>query len=661
MFSSFGQNAGQQQPQQQQQQQPQQQQPAFGSSFGGQQQQQAQQQQQQQQQRPGFGSPMTLNELNRGSQQSYGQPPSMTGGAFGQNQPQAGQTSFGSGGFQQAQQGGASQWGAQNVQQPHQQQQNNPYGSSNSPYGGYQQQQQPHHPQTGAQQPWNASHQFNQPSVFDHQHPQNMTNSAQQQAAQQTYLPGYLSRFRSSRPYSPSASRNNDYSSSSPPRDEHAGAGGQTNSSTTRSSRDDGRRRTSFEGNNDRESGGSGGSLGHQGAPTSPLQGFSSSFFHSSGAGGEGSRSFAGNESIFGAGGLRGGGRGNNRRSLGPSSGLRDTPSGTPARDGRSSSFLRSSSIGSPSSVDGRHHAGDDDDDDAPPCEALADVTSNGGMNAVDDSSFMSATGPSGNQSDPSSRRASIGRSDSIGARRNVNHSNNNNSNAGSMEGSSTLCALLLYGFPSSLRQAVLSHFSSIGEIISHESLSPQTSDDGQSVSDCVRIVYSSAASSLRALRRSGEVVAGVVYVGVRFQDETLHREMLINGLNSIASHSGTSLEQTTATSTANQVTNNKQRESTPHGMTSSTSTARFGRPISIIDSPGAALRPKSQAQPGNISGNNSPFGRLSQFYGGSSNSGAAANAAPNKTTPGANGISNANANGNPGMMGRLGDAIFGW
>lgn len=658
MFSSFSQSnsAQQQQPGSQ-----------FGSSSGQFGAQQSQQQQQQAPQRPGLGSPMTIQELSRGSQQQFGQQPQAQQynqmGSFAQPQQQqaqpyaAGQSSFGyQQQHQQPQQVG--QWGAYGQQQQQQQQQPYPHTQQAPSYGNYNSS----HSQIQQYQP-NMS--YSQPGQQGIEHHQATTASP----AQHTYLPGYLSRLKSQRPYSPSATRHAHDGSSpdgSPQEDLSVGIAG-TGTSTTpnlRSSRDDGRR-TSFDASPAGIGGASASSAHPPGGPTSPVQGFSSSFFNTS-PGGDDGRSLAGNESIFGAGGLRGGGR--NRKSLfGVSGRGADGLTGTPSRDGmtRSSSFLRSSSVGSPPSGDRRHpYDGDEDDDDAPPSEALTDAA---GPVGASSSGRGSGAGMANDGGDGSSYMGAVhGNTPANVALGGPKARDMIEDGGQSASSTSTLCVLLLYGFPASGRHAVIAHFSSVGEVVSQESLSG--TEDASS--ECVRITYASPLSSLRALRRSGELVAGIAYVGVRFADDTLHREMLLNGLNAVARSGSQSLggsgieakpsSSSTATATVNSSSGaGAKRASTPYNASS------FGRPISIIDSPGAALRPpKSQTLSGSSSVSNSPFGRLSSSLFGSSNGGSMNGSANNSAggTPLKAGTSaNGTTGSNPGMMGRLGDAIFGW
>lgn len=662
MFSFTQQSGGgaqqqQQQPGQQQAGMQQQGQPQQGpsssfapsssfSSFGN----FSQQQQQQPQQRPAFGSPMTVQELGNQGQGQGQQQQQPSQGQPGQQQH------FGGYGQQQPNQYQPSPFGGSTQQQPQQQQQNFGYDQSQS------------QPQS-QQQPWNAAQSFSA-SQYQQQAPYGQSHSAspfnssgmqmgnnstfagqdssyhqnqQPQMQQTTYLPGYLSRIKgsghSTRPYSASATASRSTDPNSPPKESDSAPATSTtpNQHSGRLSRDGSR--SSAEG---------------PGQPTSPMQGFSSSFFSSpSGVEGGGSTRGAQSESIFGAGGLRGstarrgtpGGRGDSR----------DAPFGTPARDPRSS-LLRASSVGSPpgnSSLNGGA-----DDDDAPPFEALADAdvsrTDFGSSSfAMADSSMG---GPAASTSPP--RNGGLYPSPSM------SQVLTRPSSAGpaSSGADSSLCTLLLYGFNSSLTSTVLSHFGGIGDIVSSSSLAP--SSDGSASSECLRVVYSAPQFALRALRRSGELVAGVAYVGVRFADEGLHREVLLNGINSnmLLSAAGASSSASMGLSPSNApampVGNGAGSSSSALSRPTRESTPSFGRPINIVDSPAAALR--ARGNPNGAAGSSSPFGKVGSIFGaGGTGSGAASGTG----TPVKAGATGAQGPATPGggVMGRIGDAIFGW
>ncbi|CAO1637555.1 unnamed protein product [Parajaminaea phylloscopi] len=722
--STFGGSQSQQQP-------PSQQQGQFGFASTQPQQQQQQQQQPQQAQAGGFGQTFggfsAGNSLNQGGaapsqpqantqsgfsfgqpqqpQQAQSQPPAWNTGGFSQNTPN-GQ------GYQSAPAGDQHQQ-FMLQQQQHQQQQQQQYQHQQ------QYQQQPQQQQHQQQSPWSQS-QSTQPQPFQAAHQQQMTHQ-QSAVQQQTYLPGYLSKLRSQRPYSPSASRKASDAPGSPPPTDAVSAGALTASTSgaaggnvagtgagfstpnSRSSRE-GNRRTSLDG-----------------GPTSPMHGFSSSFFSSPTSDPYGQvhsqqRPFDGSGSIFGAGGLRGNAQSARRGAGGSGAGSGREASftaGTPGRD-RSTSYMRSSSfgIGSPQSshdIAGPASGGsggasgdnDEDDDDAPPAEALgeADASRNGFATSFGESIAAMATSPPPAQhlGRPSS---SLGASVS-GAQptHNLQHHPQAQQQQQSPHGAhSHLCTLLVYGFPSTITPTVLAHFGAIGEIVSHSSLAPagnQGDAGGPVFSECLRIVYAEPWHALRAVRRNGEVVAGAAYVGVRWADESLHQEAMLNGVQSpvfaasagaagivatssagpLASASnapGTSGAQPSSSSSSSSSSSALGSSVGPGARTARGSTPSFGRPINLVDSPAAALRARAAAGQagGTGSGTSSPFGKaIGGLFGGgstaSSSGQVSAVGTPSRLGAGSNGAQSGTAPGTPGnqsgVMGRIGDAIFGW
>lgn len=666
---------------------------------------------QQQQARPGFSSPLNVNDLQQRTQQQQQQQ---------QGQPQQGQqgTPFGqSGSGQQSSFGQPSQpqsgfgFGQSQPQPMQQQQQSQPWGNSqfSGPSGvntqsfGQGPQQNQHQSYMMQQQQQQPQNQFqNQPFAQQQAYLQNnnvQQGSQQAQNQQQVYLPGYLSKIRGQRPYSPSLSRK---ASEAPVSDQASDEGGVgvggsgaganahgTSSFATPNSRSsrEGNRRSSLEG-----------------GPSSPLQGFSSSFFSSPTSDPpttSSHRAFDGSSSIFGARGLRGAGSSNNRSVYGRG-GREGSSAATPGRD-RSSSYMRSSSIGSPSATGGlgaSSGAGNvGDDDDAPPAETLAEADS--GRNEYGPSTSFGDSGNNLMAISPPSAQSTAGARGGIspGAGQHAPSSSSSLKQDRGGEGSNpSLCTLLVYGFPSSLNSTVLNHFGNIGEIVSHSSLAPAgdaSSSSGQILSECLRIMYAEPWHALRALRRNGELVAGVAYVGVRWADESLHQEMLINGISSSSfqggSANGTGSHVAVAAPATSQVVEGGHRSNTPSNTSNGglmgagagarsarDSTPSFGRPINFVDSPAAALRARASNGPGGAggSGTSSPFRAIGGLFGGGAGAGGpsgnnSATGTPSRTTGaagGGGGSSGGGANtglGTPGnqsgVMGRIGDAIFGW
>ncbi|CDU25379.1 uncharacterized protein SPSC_05213 [Sporisorium scitamineum] len=553
---SFGNNAqSQQQPQQQQQQQGT---PQSIGLFG---------------QKPLFGTP--------GSQQ----PQQNTGSLFGNNTtstPNAGQT----GPQQQTNLFGTPQnnnlFGAPQQQQQHYQQTSstNSFGqgvfgfSSSSPAPFSTQQQQQHHQQQPQQNQSFGSpfhHQNAQQQHNTMQHTGTPQSSQQQQQQQQqaidqqrfileqqsqnmSYIPGYLSRTKVVKPYKLPARQ---AEPTSPEATQDADTSIAFGTPASKSGKEES-------------------TPSSKGQP-SPVGRFSSSFFNErredqsfsrAGSVGPGTPWRGGKESIFGAGGLRGG-----RQSATPApasstagasaSPARKTSMDSPARSSRSLSTPPAASA--PFNVT-QGAMDQDDDDDAPPQERLEDEAS-----AAAQSSFL---GTSSGTSYTNNFRSSVsadsasaqsllpGRSalstpsshalqrtsPSLGATSSNDASSSSARDTASAEKNTALGSaqrtVLVYGYPTWMEKAVLELFASVGgvELIEAIDLTGSGSAQEQATAQpsspplacCTRVRYAESFQALHALRRNGEVVAGACMVGVRWEDENFHQVALTNGVDAV-------------------------------------------------------------------------------------------------------------------------------
>lgn len=121
--------------------------------------------------------------------------------------------------------------------------------------------------------------------------------------------------------------------------------------------------------------------------------------------------------------------------------------------------------------------------------------------------------------------------------------------------------SLHLFGFPSSSLQSVLEHFSQFGEIIS----SIPSTQGG----NWVTITYASPTSAVRASRKNGTIIGGVLMIGVKIVDEeALKISLGTEGLGSGLFSTGTGNESNIGT-----------RSSTPtRGPPSG-----VGKPVSVL------------------------------------------------------------------------------
>lgn len=347
-------------------------------------------------------------------------------------------------------------------------------------------------------------------------------------------------------------------------------------------------------------------------------------------------------------------------------------------------------SVGSPPSQAG--HSGNDVlDDDAPPSEALADEDTSrmDYATSFSESAKILATSP------PAAQAASSVASRQAAQYGGLTPSSGSAAAAESGSGDARFRTLLVFGFPSSLNQTIISHFSSIGEVISSSSILAGNDSGSNAMSDCLRIIYAEPWHALRALRRNGEMVAGIAYVGVRWADESLHQEMILHGISSSTFADGSasnslgpsapspapfdasnpsrpkSLSTSGEVSRSSASTNSTGTGTGAGARSARDSTPLFGRPINIVDSPAAALRARAPATaagaPG--SGTSSPLSKAMGLFGGGGGGGSGSNTAaagtPSKaavgTAAGAAGGGPGTPGNNSGMLSRVGDAIFGW
>ncbi|KAK0554139.1 hypothetical protein OC846_002228 [Tilletia horrida] len=465
--------------------------------------------------------------------------------------------------------------------------------------------------------------------------------TASQGAAQQgsVYVPGYLSKIRSNKPY---ASHRRVSGHHSPTNEE--------------------------DGNTSRDVDGRGG-------PTSPTHAFQSSFFSSRSPTMD-DRVTTRSESIFGPGGLRG-----NRRSVGPGGSVAGGGAGSWGDDAslRGSvgpGGLRRSASGAFGSG-GREPSvmAMDDDEDMPPVQGLREGTiagdNVGGFGAasitqggagLENSLYASRLGIS-----TASRASTAG---VLGASTGLGASSAVNGIASTANGSADPTrTLLIFGFPVALKNAVLRFFETIGEIVAMTPVSSlsdasasgngaanggaEASQLGSARYDALQITFAEQWCALRALRRNGEVVPGAgCRVGIRFSNENLHREVVQNGINSavltsanaavlanggdigdmpgrsINAAPGPNVPVNALTETANG-NNNNNNALTAQSRQNRESTPAFGRPISMVDTPSLVLRTPGSGGSGSSSANASPFTKAAANIFGGSRSGTTSSAHP--------------------------------
>ena len=378
----------------------------------------------------------------------------------------------------------------------------------------------------------------------------------EQQSQNMSYIPGYLSRTKVAKPYKLPARQ---AEPTSPEATQDADSSIAFGTPASKSGKEES-------------------TPSSKGQP-SPVGRFSSSFFNErrddasfsrAGSVGPGTPWRGGKESIFGAGGLRGGRQSatpapTSSAAGGSATPARKTSMDSPARSIRSNSTPPAAST----SFNVAHGAMDEeDDDDAPPQELLEDEAS-----AAAQSSFL---GPSSGSTYSNNFRSSAG-SDSASAQKllpgrsalstpssnalqrtspglgatsssGVDVTSSSARGDASAEKNSALGSaqrtVLVYGYPTWMEKAVLELFASIGGVELIEAIDLTGSGSAQEqataqpnspqLSCCTRIRYTESFQALHALRRNGEVVAGACMVGVRWEDDNFHQVALTNGIDAV-------------------------------------------------------------------------------------------------------------------------------
>lgn len=177
--------------------------------------------------------------------------------------------------------------------------------------------------------------------------------------------------------------------------------------------------------------------------------------------------------------------------------------------------------------------------------------------------------------------------------------------------------SIFVFGFPSSALQLVLSHFAQFGEIVS----STPSTEGG----NWITITYQDSWSASRALRKNGEVLGGMLMVGVKAVDE--------DALGRASPRPAPAQQPQLSRAPSS---------NTPSGV---------GRPVPVVSAGSAFKQPAAHPS------------RLGFFSAGS-----ASNGTPQTSDPHASLFAEKNrqamlnqTEGQQGILGKLSDAVFGW
>lgn len=207
---------------------------------------------------------------------------------------------------------------------------------------------------------------------------------------------------------------------------------------------------------------------------------------------------------------------------------------------------------------------------------------------------------------------------------------------------------VVVYGFPPALRAFVVEQFGSLGGLVSADDVDTGTAPHAQGALVPVRLTYAEPVQALHALHQTGKSIAGTCLIGVRWENDAMHEQSLVQGLDAPLLASAGATAHGVAGSSA-RPTAAAPATPAPSARLPAKGTPAFGRPITKVDSPVAAL-----AQPAAKSGStpHSPFRSVAHL--GESlwrGSVGAQNSAPTASAP----------NAPSGVLGRLADGLFGW
>lgn len=229
---------------------------------------------------------------------------------------------------------------------------------------------------------------------------------------------------------------------------------------------------------------------------------------------------------------------------------------------------------------------------------------------------------------------------------------------------------VLVYGFPHFLKATVVDLFSSIGGLLSADDagesapnaesgaapadlllrLAPQSGN--ASMPGILRLTFTEPYQALHAVRRSGEVVSNTVMIGVRWADDNMHQLSVIKGADAPLLSDGAAPARGSLQGNSISSTPGAARAPTGGasgaGPSNAAGTPRFGRPIHVIDTPVSALAQHSSPAPSGLVTPLRAVVNASEALWKSSVGTATAPCA--KAQP-----------ASTSLLGRLGDALFGW
>lgn len=147
--------------------------------------------------------------------------------------------------------------------------------------------------------------------------------------------------------------------------------------------------------------------------------------------------------------------------------------------------------------------------------------------------------------------------------------------------------SVLVYGFPPLLRSVVVEQFSALGGLESIDDVSINPAQE-----KTLRLVFHEPIQALQAVSQNGRTLAGTCMVGVRWENDAMHQQSLVGGLDAplLGVSSGAAFDPNVAPPMASTAPATPVSQLRASSARHTAGTPAFGRPIDKVESPGSAL-----------------------------------------------------------------------
>ena len=147
--------------------------------------------------------------------------------------------------------------------------------------------------------------------------------------------------------------------------------------------------------------------------------------------------------------------------------------------------------------------------------------------------------------------------------------------------------SVLVYGFPPLLRSVVVEQFSALGGLESVDDVSINPAQE-----KTLRLVFHEPIQALQAVSQNGRTLAGTCMVGVRWENDAMHQQCLVGGLDAplLGVSSGAAFDPNVPPPMASTAPATPVSQLRASSARHTAGTPAFGRPIDKVESPGSAL-----------------------------------------------------------------------